>query len=106
MSGNHNQRVRNVRTRHGEFCEYLHPQRQQPLASKSNMENHKSPVESSLEQITGRPQLGADVEGLGTTFQQRYQLNHQYYEPGGPVIVLLAGEGDATYLLDNLDHGQ
>ncbi|KAG2138324.1 peptidase S28 [Suillus clintonianus] len=32
--------------------------------------------------------------GLGT-FQQRYWMNWEFYEPGGPIILMTPGEGDA-----------
>ncbi|OSC97649.1 peptidase S28 [Trametes coccinea BRFM310] len=46
-----------------------------------------------------------DDPSLGT-FKQRYWFNYQYYQPGGPVILMNAGEGDASpavpYLLADL----
>ncbi|OJA10855.1 hypothetical protein AZE42_13461 [Rhizopogon vesiculosus] len=32
--------------------------------------------------------------GLGT-FQQRYWMNWEFYQPGGPIILMTPGEGDA-----------
>ncbi|KAG1812340.1 hypothetical protein DFJ58DRAFT_640333, partial [Suillus subalutaceus] len=31
--------------------------------------------------------------GLGT-FQQRYWMNWEFYEPGGPIILMISGESD------------
>ncbi|KAI9056848.1 peptidase S28 [Trametes sanguinea] len=36
------------------------------------------------------------------TFKQRYWFNYQYYQPGGPVILMNAGEGDASPLVPYL----
>jgi len=45
------------------------------------------------------------IPGVDEYFQQRYWVNDEFYQQGGPVIVLLSGEGDATLMLDALDHG-
>ncbi|KAH9886027.1 peptidase S28 [Cubamyces lactineus] len=39
-----------------------------------------------------------DNPALGT-FQQRYWVSSQYYQPGGPILLMNGGEGDATELI-------
>ncbi|KAH9886026.1 peptidase S28 [Cubamyces lactineus] len=39
-----------------------------------------------------------DDPSLGT-FQQRYWVAPQYYQPGGPILLMNGGEGDATELI-------
>ncbi|KAI0332896.1 peptidase S28 [Cubamyces sp. BRFM 1775] len=42
-----------------------------------------------------------DDPTLGT-FQQRYWVSAQYYQPGGPILLMSGGEGDATDLIGYL----
>ncbi|KAJ8474948.1 hypothetical protein ONZ51_g6894 [Trametes cubensis] len=42
-----------------------------------------------------------DNPSLGT-FKQRYWLSYQYYEPGGPIVLMNGGEGDASSLIGYL----
>lgn len=44
-------------------------------------------------------------EDTGFTFQQRYWVNDQYYQPGGPVIVLDSGESPGMFNLGFLQQG-
>ncbi|KAH9853292.1 peptidase S28 [Lenzites betulinus] len=38
------------------------------------------------------------------TFEQRYWLGYQYYEPGGPIVVLNPGESDASVAIGYLSN--
>ena len=44
-------------------------------------------------------------DGFNLTFPQRYWIDTSYYKPGGPVIVLDAGESDGEERLPFLETG-